>query len=993
MVDAARIAGSIPSYQQCLPVLGEYLNQQRASRAIIAEVETGFLIIYFTENRWNSPVTLTVHHADLLGLQGAFEGTTSGKAGVLLRGGDKRDKKHAVCPMGFDVFFRALGLRLQRRGAVGITICDIGQLIYVGYWVDKATFVVRDGRRKPVSSLQLETYDAAGVQQLLKSTAESQAQEMTRHEKGLRINQHDHIAMLEAATLLEHDGNYREAEALLARIVSAVPQHPEAHYHIGRLALARGDRHGALTAAKKAAALQPGDPGVANLLGRALHRSNKGKEAVAALQRAISLDPDNGIHHYHLAKVYESLGQREEAEMEMQLSTVQLAAPAWDMVQEDIEEIEIRPATAAPMSERLPSESAMLPPAPDEVVALEQASVPSIAVPAMPVPTLATPTLTTTFEPGLSAWPPAGAAESRPGPASTEQAAMPHLTPFPEAGLPPQAPVAPVAQELGTALSLEQRLKLAREAPFRDSADAPYQGQEAQRAHLPPAYPAAEESRPELQVHYPVSEAPRQPVPMPYPAPEEPRPGPHVQHPAAEPPRAPSQAHSPGPEPLRAPSQAAYPAADPPRAPSQAAYTASEPLRVPAQMPHLAPEAPQAAVPISHAAQEAPYSSAPSSHAAQEAPYEQARAYSAPEAPRGPAQVPYLALETPRAPAPVSHATPEAPRAAPQAPYPAPDDQLSSYPASPSEEEGARPPSQGLRSPSPVSRPPSQGLRPLSQVLRPPSEGLRPPSQTSRPPSQVLRPVAQPSRPPSQVLRPPSQALRPASQVFNRRPITQSLNTPPVELDLDDAPAMGAAYPPQPAAAQTESGEPRAQHLSWSAALMPDWGPSRDVDAPPAAPVGPQVRAATPSSTHGDQAEQELPPAAVHYVDRAAAAWSQAAEPEVPRPRRPEVTAETAPAEPESVPGRAAAEPAQAQPRSAGAQPRPAPAPRVRTEAQSAATVELAAETLAAQRAVAADPSRADLHRKLGFLLARQGKTSEAAEEFRKALQVSRTTL
>jgi hypothetical protein len=55
--------------------------------------------------------------------------------------------------------------------------------------------------------------------------------------------------------------------------------------------------------------------------------------------------------------------------------------------------------------------------------------------------------------------------------------------------------------------------------------------------------------------------------------------------------------------------------------------------------------------------------------------------------------------------------------------------------------------------------------------------------------------------------------------------------------------------------------------------------------------------------------------------------------------------------------------------------------------------IELAAEIMVIQRALEAEPNRADLHRKLGFLLARQGKTAEAATEFRKALQASRTSL
>ena len=217
--------------------------------------------------------------------------------------------------------------------------------------------------------------------QLLKSTADAQAQEMTRYERGLKLNParpHRHARRGNAL----RDGRQlpRGRSPACADSIRS-PQHPEAYYHIARLALVRGDRHAALAAAKKAVALQPDDPGVANLLGRALHRSNKNKEAVAALQRAIALDPDNGLHHYHLAKVYEALGQHEDAKVEIALSTAQLAAPAWDMVQEDIEEIEIPLQTAAPHVEMLPAESALLPPAPDEVMTVQQASVPSISVP------------------------------------------------------------------------------------------------------------------------------------------------------------------------------------------------------------------------------------------------------------------------------------------------------------------------------------------------------------------------------------------------------------------------------------------------------------------------------------------------------------------------------------------------------------------------------------------------------------------------------------
>jgi len=55
----------------------------------------------------------------------------------------------------------------------------------VSYWVDKATFVIREGRRQPVSTVQLETYDAGKVKELLASTAEKLSQDMTRYKRGL----------------------------------------------------------------------------------------------------------------------------------------------------------------------------------------------------------------------------------------------------------------------------------------------------------------------------------------------------------------------------------------------------------------------------------------------------------------------------------------------------------------------------------------------------------------------------------------------------------------------------------------------------------------------------------------------------------------------------------------------------------------------------------------------------------------------------------------
>jgi Flp pilus assembly protein TadD len=52
--------------------------------------------------------------------------------------------------------------------------------------------------------------------------------------------------------------------------------------------------------------------------------------------------------------------------------------------------------------------------------------------------------------------------------------------------------------------------------------------------------------------------------------------------------------------------------------------------------------------------------------------------------------------------------------------------------------------------------------------------------------------------------------------------------------------------------------------------------------------------------------------------------------------------------------------------------------------------VQLAAAIMRAEELVRAEPHRADLHRKLGFLLAKQGRSEDAAAEFRRAVECGR---
>jgi tetratricopeptide (TPR) repeat protein len=479
MVDAARVGGSTPSYQHGLAVLGQYLNSKHANRITIAEVDTGFLLYFFTGARWTKPASVPVRYTELLELTDTVAGNTAGKDGILLKGGDQRDKKNPLCPMGYDVFLRAVGTRLDRRSAVSITIAETRERFYINYWVDKSTFVIRDGRRQPVSTVQMETYDADGIKRLMRATSETQAQEMTRHERGLRVNPHDHISMMDAAFMFESDGNYRDAEILFNRIAAAVPEHPEVYYQIARLALAKGDKRAASTAIKRALKLNPNDASVFDLNGRILQKSGKLKDAIAAFERAVELEPENGIMHYHLSKVYEAAGRADDAVVQMALSANLNAAPAWDMVQEDIA-IEVRPAEQAPALEKLPAEAAYLPPA---------------AEPAAVDVSVAPPTMTTSFEPSVSAWPTTGVAASA-GSSPWPSSGFPSLTTFD--GQPTTFNPAPDLS-LPPPMTLEQRMQAARGASLesrqRPAAEPPARQPEP-FAYVSPALEPVETEQP-----------------------------------------------------------------------------------------------------------------------------------------------------------------------------------------------------------------------------------------------------------------------------------------------------------------------------------------------------------------------------------------------------------------------------------------------------------------------------------------------------------------
>src|SRR5690242_9755047 len=124
MVDAARVGGSVTSYKHALALIGQYLNQQRARMATVAEVDNGFMIFFFPAGQYQKQRTVTLPHADLLELNGAFASAARGRKGGILNGGTSHDKKHPLFPHGYDTFLRALGGKLDHRQAICLTLCE-----------------------------------------------------------------------------------------------------------------------------------------------------------------------------------------------------------------------------------------------------------------------------------------------------------------------------------------------------------------------------------------------------------------------------------------------------------------------------------------------------------------------------------------------------------------------------------------------------------------------------------------------------------------------------------------------------------------------------------------------------------------------------------------------------------------------------------------------------------------------------------------------------
>jgi predicted Zn-dependent protease len=122
----------------------------------------------------------------------------------------------------------------------------------------------------------------------------------------------------------ELEAAFRNAQARLALLLASgrtrwlapPPYDPERAAPLlarATAADAAGDPVGALGLLREAEALQPSDPRISFERGRVLEKRGRIREAIAAWQETIALDPNVALAFYHLGNAYKRLGERHAA--------------------------------------------------------------------------------------------------------------------------------------------------------------------------------------------------------------------------------------------------------------------------------------------------------------------------------------------------------------------------------------------------------------------------------------------------------------------------------------------------------------------------------------------------------------------------------------------------------------------------------------------------------------------------------------------------------
>jgi tetratricopeptide (TPR) repeat protein len=138
-------------------------------------------------------------------------------------------------------------------------------------------------------------------------------------EKFLASAPNDKRAQLEMGLADYNTGNLPEASHYLTSSLGQGPEDSTARYYLGLIAKQQGDIESAVDQMNRALAVNPDNPRALGALGQLYLQQNELEKARSLLEKAVEKVPEEPQNHYELARVYNKLGMKDEAQQQLQL--------------------------------------------------------------------------------------------------------------------------------------------------------------------------------------------------------------------------------------------------------------------------------------------------------------------------------------------------------------------------------------------------------------------------------------------------------------------------------------------------------------------------------------------------------------------------------------------------------------------------------------------------------------------------------------------------
>ncbi len=123
------------------------------------------------------------------------------------------------------------------------------------------------------------------------------------YEQVLRASPRDVNALYGLAELLGRLNQTRQAIELLGRAIEVQDRHADLHVLLSYLLVQTGDIEGAQQSARRAIKLDPNKEAGYRMLADCHHRMHRLDEAIAAVEKALSVDPDSANAEIFLASL------------------------------------------------------------------------------------------------------------------------------------------------------------------------------------------------------------------------------------------------------------------------------------------------------------------------------------------------------------------------------------------------------------------------------------------------------------------------------------------------------------------------------------------------------------------------------------------------------------------------------------------------------------------------------------------------------------------